>query len=135
MRHTKPGLLQIQLHGLFLFDHTSKTGSDQLGFNSICSSGRDCATLHYINNDKLIEPGQMVLHDMGGKFYGYCADQAITFPVSGKFTEKQLQVYEAVRLAQQKVMETMKEGVDWTEMHLLAEKIIIEHLIKMGVIR
>lgn len=54
MRHAKPGLLQIQLHGLFTFDHTNKSGSEFLAFNSICSSGRDCATLHYIDNDKKI---------------------------------------------------------------------------------
>ena len=55
MRHSKPGLLQMQMHNVFQFDHTNKTGSDMLGFNSICASGRDCATLHYINNDKVIE--------------------------------------------------------------------------------
>lgn len=114
MRHSKPGLLQIQLHGLFTFDHTNKSGSDVLAFNSICSSGRDCATLHYIDNDKIIEPGQIILNDMGGRWYGYCADQAITFPVDGKYTERQLHVYEAVREAQAEVIKVMKEGVDWT---------------------
>lgn len=135
MRHAKPGLLQVQLHGLFLFDHTTKSGSEFLAFNSICSSGRDCATLHYINNDKVIQPGQLILNDMGGKWYGYCADQAITFPVDGKFTEKQRQVYEAVRDAQSQVFKNMKEGVEWTDMHLLAERVILQHLIKMGIVK
>lgn len=120
MRHAKPGIVQVQLHGLFTFDHTNKTGSEFLAFNSICSSGRDCATLHYIDNDKLIEPGQLILNDMGGRWYGYCADQAITFPVDGKFTPKQLEVYEAVREAQAEVTKILKEGVEWTDMHLLA---------------
>jgi Xaa-Pro dipeptidase len=53
----------------------------------------------------------MILNDMGGRWYGYSADQAITFPVDGKFTEKQLHVYEAVREAQAQVLKTMKEGV------------------------
>jgi len=44
----------------------------------------------------VIEADQMVLLDLGGKWYGYVADQAITFPVSGKFTEKQRRVYNAV---------------------------------------
>lgn len=72
---------------------------------------------------------------MGGRWYGYCADQAITFPVNGKFTEKQLHVYEAVRDAQAEVLKTMKEGVDWTEMHLLAERVILTHLIRIGIVR
>ena len=62
---------------------------------------------------------------MGGKWYGYCADQAITFPVGGKFTPKQRVVYEAVYEAQQAVLNTMKPGVSWTDMHLLAERVIL----------
>ena len=62
---------------------------------------------------------------MGGKWYGYCADQAITFPVSGKFTEKQKVIYQAVYQAQLAVLKTAKPGVGWTDMHLLAEKVII----------
>ncbi len=53
-KSAKPGLLQIQLHSVFHFQHSTKTGSVQLGFNSICSSGQDCATLHYVENDKII---------------------------------------------------------------------------------
>ena len=47
-RSAKPGLKENQLHSVFHFQHSVKSGSIQLGFNSICSSGRDCATLHYI---------------------------------------------------------------------------------------
>lgn len=96
MKSAKAGLKQIQLHAVFHYQHTVHTGCHQIGFDSICSSGQDCATLHYIENDKIIEPGQMLLHDMGGKWHGYCADQAITFPVDGKFTEKQKAIYNAV---------------------------------------
>lgn len=51
---------------------------------------------------------------MGGKWYGYCADQAITFPVNGKFSPKQRIVYEAVYEAQLAVLKAMKPGVSWT---------------------
>lgn len=54
-RSAKVGLTQVQLHSVFHFQHSVKSGSIQLGFNSICSSGRDCATLHYVDNDKLIQ--------------------------------------------------------------------------------
>lgn len=71
---------------------------------------------------------------MGGKWYGYVTDQAITFPVDGMFTPKQREIYIAVYEAQKKVVETAKEGVKWTDMHLLAEEIILNHLIKIGII-
>lgn len=125
MKSAKAGLKQLQMHALFHFEHTVRCGCHHIAFDSICSSGRDCATLHYIENDKIIEPGQMLLHDMGGKWYGYCADQAITFPVNGKFTEKQKAIYNAVYEAQKAVLEVLKPGVNWGDMHLLAEKVIL----------
>lgn len=71
---------------------------------------------------------------MGGKWYGYVTDQAITFPIDGKFTQKQREIYIAVYEAQKKVAETAKEGVSWTDMHLLAEEIILNHLIQIGLV-
>jgi Xaa-Pro dipeptidase len=133
-RSAKPGLLQNQLHTVFQFQHSIKSGGLHLGFCSIASSGCDCATLHYIENDKVIQPNQMVLLDMGGKWHGYVADQAMTFPVSGKFDPKQRKIYTAVLEAQKAVKAQLKPGVQWDEMHLLAEKVILEHLIEIGVV-
>lgn len=48
IKSTRAGLKQAQLQGVFEFEHTIKTGSRKMGFNGICSSGMDCATLHYI---------------------------------------------------------------------------------------
>ena len=62
----------------------------------------------------------MLLHDMGGKWYGYCADQTITFPVDGKFTNKQKDIYVAVYEAHKTVLEALKPGVNWGDMHMLA---------------
>jgi Xaa-Pro dipeptidase len=86
MRSAKAGLKQMQMQCVFDFEHSVHSGCARMSFHPICSSGQDCATLHYIENDKVVQPGQMLLHDMGGKWYGYCADIAITFPVDGKFT-------------------------------------------------
>lgn len=77
----------------------------------------------------------MVMLDLGGRWYGYVADQAITFPVNGKFTPKQRDVYQAVYQAQRAVEAVVKPGVLWEDMHLLAERIILQHLIKMGVVK
>lgn len=67
----------------------------------------------------------MILLDMGGKWYGYCSDQAITFPVSGKFTPIQRDIYSAVLEAQKAVKSKVKPGVNWGDMHLLAESVIL----------
>jgi Xaa-Pro aminopeptidase len=67
----------------------------------------------------------MILLDMGGRWYGYIADQAMTFPVSGKFDYKQKAIYTAVLEAQKAVKSQLKPGVKWDEMHLLAERVIL----------
>ena len=77
----------------------------------------------------------MCLHDMGGKWYGYCADVAITFPADKKFTQKQREIYNAVYFAQRAVLDNLKEGVEWVDMHYLAERVILEHLIKIGIVK
>ena len=71
---------------------------------------------------------------MGGRWYGYVADMAMTFPVSGKFTQKQREIYTAVLEAQKAVKSTIKPGVKWDEMHLLAERVILEHLMNIGIV-
>jgi len=67
-----------------------------MAYDCICASGHDAATLHYINNDKVLKDGALMLADMGGKYYGYCADITVTFPINGKFTAKQKEIYDAV---------------------------------------
>lgn len=53
MKSTKPGLLQNQISAIFQFEHTIQCGCETLGFHQINASGRDCATLHYIDNEKV----------------------------------------------------------------------------------
>eukprot|EP01017_Pseudomicrothorax_dubius_P008035 TRINITY_DN12602_c0_g1_i1.p1 TRINITY_DN12602_c0_g1~~TRINITY_DN12602_c0_g1_i1.p1 ORF type:complete len:255 (+),score=77.32 TRINITY_DN12602_c0_g1_i1:60-767(+) len=89
---------------------------------------------HYINNDKKIEDGALLLNDMGSRFHGYCADITCTFPVNGRFTEHQAAIYNTVLRAQRAVIAALKEGVKWDDMHLLAERYILQGLIDLGLI-
>lgn len=65
----------------------------------------------------------------------YCSDITITFPSNGKFTPNQKAIYNAVLDANRTVMKTAKPGVKWDEMHLLAERTIIQHLIQIGIVK
>ncbi len=62
----------------------------------ICGSGKDCSILHYVNNDKVLVDGALMLCDMGAKKYGISSDITTTFPVNGKFTQKQKDIYDIV---------------------------------------
>ena len=103
-------------------------------YDHVCGCGPNGATLHYTKNDGALAPGQLVLMDMGAKSCGYCSDITSTIPVNGKFTDKQKQVYNVVLNANKAVMNAVKPGVNWVDMHLLAERTIIEGLQRIGVL-
>jgi len=135
MRNNKPGIREFQIEALYKFATQTTVGSRFMAYNCICCHGEDCATLHYNDNLKEYKDGKLTLCDMGMKFYGYCSDITCTYPVNGKFTEKQTQIYNAVLDATNQVLKAAKPGVKWDDMHLLAERTIVKHLIQIGLIK
>jgi Xaa-Pro dipeptidase len=77
----------------------------------------------------------MCLFDMGANYFGYAADITCSFPANGKFTEDQKLVYNAVLAANLAVQNNAKEGVSWVDMHLLANRVMLEELKKGNVVQ
>jgi len=100
----------------------------------ICGCGHNAATLHYNDNDKILQDGQTVLVDYAHSVGHYASDITSSFPVNGKFTQKQRDIYELVLKASRSVMSAMKPGVSWTDMHLLAERVILTGLRDLGLV-
>ena len=103
-------------------------------YDQICGCGPNGATLHYIVNDQELKDGQLILMDMGSMAAGYVSDVTSTIPVNGKFTEKQKAIYDIVLNANLEVQKNAKPGKSWTDMHLLAEKTIIDGLRNLGLL-
>jgi len=135
MQNAAPGLKEFQIEALYKFASQSCLGARWLAYQAICGHGQGCATLHYIDNDKTFKDGTLTLVDMGLKFYGYCSDITCTYPVNGKFTQKQKEIYNAVLDATHQVKAAVKPGVNWGDMHLLAERVMTQHLINIGIIK
>eukprot|EP00271_Cylindrocystis_brebissonii_P013077 TRINITY_DN32651_c0_g1_i1.p1 TRINITY_DN32651_c0_g1~~TRINITY_DN32651_c0_g1_i1.p1 ORF type:complete len:500 (+),score=104.91 TRINITY_DN32651_c0_g1_i1:210-1709(+) len=139
MRAIKPGEMEYQSEARFLHYMYGTGGCRNVSYTCICASGENSGTLHYGHagapNDKLIKAGEIALFDMGAEYNCYCSDVTCTFPVSGKFTADQRMVYETVLAAQRAVMAAMRPGVNWQEMHRLAERTILEHLKKGGLLK
>ncbi|XP_059045139.1 xaa-Pro dipeptidase [Achroia grisella] len=139
MLYTKPGLMEYQCESIFL-DHCYRVGGCRhVSYTCICGSGGNAATLHYGHaaapNSKRIRDGDMCLFDMGGNYAGYAADITCSFPANGKFTADQKLIYEAVLFARDAVIREGKPGVLWPEMHLLANRVMLEHLKKGGLLK
>jgi len=129
MRACKPGMMEYQLESCFQHSVYSKGGCRHVAYTSICASGPNSAVLHYGHagapNDKQLMDGEMVLLDMGAEYSCYASDITCTYPVNGKFTKDQRVVYEGVLAAHKEVIKSMRPGVGWVDMHLLAEKHIL----------
>ncbi|XP_075290280.1 xaa-Pro dipeptidase isoform X2 [Opisthocomus hoazin] len=124
-----------------LFQHYCYTrgGMRHTSYTCICGSGENSSVLHYGHagapNDKTIEDGDLCLFDMGGEYYCYGSDITCTFPANGKFTPDQRAIYEAVLKSSRAVMEAVKPGVAWPDMHRLADRVHLEELTKIGILK
>ncbi|KAK0400183.1 hypothetical protein QR680_003393 [Steinernema hermaphroditum] len=107
-------------------------------YTCIAATGENGSILHYGHanapNNKMIKDGDMCLFDMGPEYNCYASDVTCSFPVNGKFTEKQKIIYNAVLKANKAVFEAAKPGVRWTDMHKLAEKVILTDLAAAGIV-
>uniref|UniRef100_A0A2K5QHI7 Xaa-Pro dipeptidase n=1 Tax=Cebus imitator TaxID=2715852 RepID=A0A2K5QHI7_CEBIM len=123
-----------------LFEHYcySRGGMRHSSYTCICGSGENSAVLHYGHagapNDRTIQNGDMCLFDMGGEYYCFASDITCSFPANGKFTADQKAIYEAVLRSSRAIMDAMKPGVWWPDMHRLADRIHLEELTQMGLL-
>lgn len=139
MKACRPGMMEYQLEAVFMYHSYFHGGSRQSGYTPICASGPNSAVLHYGHagapNNRRMEDGDMVLVDCGAEYHGYDGDLTSTFPVNGKFTQDQRDVYESVLAAVRGVEAAMKPGVLWPDMHRLAYRILLEQLTARGFLK
>ncbi|MCL7045934.1 hypothetical protein MKW94_008125, partial [Papaver nudicaule] len=138
MRKTKAGMKEYQLESMFLHHTYMYGGCRHCSYTCICATGGNSSVLHYGHaaapNDRTFEDGDMALLDMGAEYNFYGSDITCSFPVNGKFTSDQKLIYNAVLKAHDDVISAMKPGVNWVDMHKLAEKTILEALKDGGIL-
>lgn len=122
MKHAYPGINEAELEGVYDFA-LMKQGVRQHAFNSIIAGGERATTLHYEENNCNVEDGQLVLIDLGSTAGNYCADISRTFPINGKFTERQKEIYNTVLEAQNIVIKNAKPGLTMGDLN----KMVIEY--------
>lgn len=138
MRKIEVGMKEYQLESMFLHHTYMYGGCRHCSYTCICATGDNSAVLHYGHaaapNDRTLEDGDMALLDMGAEYHFYGSDITCSYPVNGKFTPDQSLIYNAVLDAHNAVISAMRPGVCWIDMHLLAEKVILESLKKGGLL-
>lgn len=118
LRHARPGMNESELEGAFDFA-LMKQGVRQHAFQTIVAGGVRATTLHYSDNNQPVEDGQLVLIDLGSAEKHYAADISRTFPVNGRFTDRQKEIYNTVLEAQRIVIAAAKPGLTTRDLNQL----------------
>jgi Xaa-Pro aminopeptidase len=111
-----------------------RRGADYWGYPSIVGCGQNATTLHYWESRGRIAPNDLLLMDTGAEFDHYTADITRTFPVSGRFTPAQTDIYNLVLAAQDNAMSKIKHGGLTSDVHKGAEETIRDGLLRLGLI-
>ncbi len=116
MAHTREGLSERALHGIFLQSIMEK-GSDREGYSSIIASGANAICLHYTKNKDVLKKEDWLLVDAGGEYNYYTADVTRSYPVKGKFTGLRKEIYSALLEVQKNIISLIKPGESFEFLH------------------
>ena len=132
MRICRPGMNEADIHAGLL--HTFTRYHCECSYLPIVGGGANACVLHYIANDAELHDGDLLLIDAGAEYDGYAADITRTFPVNGKFSPEQKQLYEVVLAAQAAAIGKARAGNPWEEVHQAAVRVATEGMIELGIL-
>ncbi len=134
MQQCKPGFYEYQVEAELLHQFGSD-GLRYVAYPSIVAGGKNACVLHYIENKDKLKKGDLLLIDAGAECDHYASDITRTFPVSGKYSSAQRQLYQLVLDAQYAAIEQIKPGVPWNKAHDVSVEVLTKGLVKLGLLK
>lgn len=131
LQFVKPEVMEFEIQAEIEHEFTRNRANGH-GYYPIIASGKSACTLHYVENDKVCQDGDVILFDFGAEYANYSADMSRSIPVNGKFTERQKAVYQAVLRALNTLTEHMVVGASLDDLDKLSKKLIEAELIQLG---
>jgi Xaa-Pro aminopeptidase len=133
MRFAAPGLYEYQIQAALEY-FWRQAGARHNGYPSIVASGANACVLHYVENDRMVESGDMILIDAAAEVDGYSSDITRTFPADGKFTGPQRAIYEVVYSAYRRGLELSTPGSSLRAIHDAATRVLTEGMVELGLL-
>ncbi|MBQ4347499.1 MAG: aminopeptidase P N-terminal domain-containing protein [Firmicutes bacterium] len=134
MQTSRPGLYEYEIESAF-DEKLKRSGVFEKAFESIVAAGKNGTVLHYTQNNSQTKDGDLLLCDLGASFEHYRADITRTFPVNGRFTDRQRKVYEVVLCANKKVIAAVKPGIEAAGLNEIVIDIYFDALKEWGLIK
>lgn len=133
MKTAKAGMKEYEVEAAYNYT-LMKNGVREKAFQTIAAGGKRGTILHYVENNQSVADGELLLIDAGAQWEWYNGDISRTFPINGKFTERQKLVYNIVLEGQQKVIDAIKPGVPFADLNELLKDHYFEVLKKIGLV-
>jgi Xaa-Pro aminopeptidase len=130
MQRSRPGRNECEIEAELLYEFR-RNGAQFPAYSPIVAGGANACVLHYVFNDAPLRDGDLLLIDAGCELDGYASDITRTFPVNGRFSAAQREVYELVLDSQRAAMEAVRPGRAWNEPHDAAVKVLAQGMIDL----
>jgi Xaa-Pro aminopeptidase len=134
MQATRPGRNEYEVEAELLYEFR-RNGAQFPAYSPIVAGGANSCVLHYVFNDAPLRDGDLLLIDAGCELDGYASDITRTFPVNGRFSAPQREVYEIVLAAQKAAMDKVRAGNGWNEPHDAAVSVLAQGLIDLKLVQ
>ncbi len=133
LKATKPNVWEYELEADYIHEFI-KNRSNGFSYTPIIASGYNANVLHYIENNQQCKTGDVILMDVGASYANYASDMTRCVPVSGKFTERQKDVYNAVLRVKKAAAKMLIPGTMWAAYHVEVGNLMTQELIGLGLI-
>lgn len=131
MQATRPGRYEYEIEAELLYEFR-RQGAEAPAYTSIVAGGANACVLHYIQNDAQLQAGDLLLIDAACELHGYAADITRTFPVNGRFSAVQKDVYQLVLSAQSAAIDAVRPGSNWDSPHQAALRVLVQGFIDLN---
>ena len=134
MKAARPGMREYELEAL-IEQVFRRHGAAGPAYTSIVGAGPNATVLHYINNDGELRDGELLLVDAGAEYKGYASDITRTFPINGRYSAAQREIYELVLKAQMACVEMVRPGVTHDQLKQHSIEVLTEGMVELGLLQ
>ncbi|MCF6348940.1 MAG: aminopeptidase P family protein [Flavobacteriaceae bacterium] len=129
----KPGVMEYEIEAEFMHEFL-RNRSKGFPYTPIIASGNNANVLHYIENNQECKSGDLILMDVGAEYANYSSDMTRMVPVSGRFTKRQKEVYNAVLSVKNEATKMLSPGTLWADYHIEVGKVMTSELLSLGLL-
>ncbi|TVZ26439.1 Xaa-Pro aminopeptidase [Gillisia sp. Hel_I_86] len=129
----KPGVWEYNIEAEMMHEFLNNR-SQGFAYTPIIASGNNANVLHYIENNQQCKAGDLILLDTGAEYANYSSDMSRTIPVSGTFTKRQKEVYNAVNRVKKEAQKMLVPGTIWADYHVEVGKLMTSELLGLGLL-